>query len=744
MTAERWRGLSLGLAALVMLLALAPRTVLAAATARPRTGETAQQGTGVEVEVFGDVIVGRPVDVEIRAANPVPDASQGSITVSIYGNPSIQIAGASAQGAKIYQPGENMFNFGSGRASPISVPAVELFVSSWPAGARHSLRLRLTAHGPYTLQARASLRRANGSFVHLPGAGQVDQQGAPTRMIDLEPRQQPPPTNTPQPPPTNTAVPATKPEQGAPAAKPSLQTIPKPGLPPVEKPAQPPADKPAQPPADKPAQAPVQSPAAPPASAESPTTAAPNAPPLGPAQAATPTVAATPAGGGGPSMPLLLAGFGIMGLGVATALVALVMVLRRRSSPAPAPLAGQYGPVTLTPRANPWGGSPVGQPARPPSGGFEMPPGAVPPWERVAGTPAPPSWPQPSFEQGPAGPPDPQQAAPPPWGTPLPPTSPYGTPAPSYGTSAPSYGTSAPSYGTSAPSYGTPAPPTQGSGPQPSAPGSTPASERYVDRTLTGRGGMGSVFRAYDSRLHRWVALKVMHADLGLQQGFMDRFVREAQMAAMLEHPNIVTVYDIEPVGDSIQMVMQWIDGEDLQKILERDGALPLPRAAHLLDQVAAALDHAHQRERPILHRDIKPSNIMVGPHDRAILTDFGIARLIGDASLTQTGQMVGTPAYMAPEVVRGEVADSRADIYALGVLLFQLVTGRVPFKAETPLAVLHAQIHTTPPAARSVMPSLSGGVEGVLTRALAKDRDQRFQTAGALARAFRASIGQA
>src|SRR5204863_7064243 len=143
--------------------------------------------------------------------------------------------------------------------------------------------------------------------------------------------------------------------------------------------------------------------------------------------------------------------------------------------------------------------------------------------------------------------------------------------------------------------------------------GATPTGDRYTERVLIGRGGMGSVYRAYDTRLRRWVALKIMHADLGLRPGFMDRFIREAQMAAMLEHPNIVTVYDIEQLGDSIQMVMSWIEGEDLQHILERGGALPLDRAAAILDQLASALDAAHLRDHPILHRDIKPSNIMVG-----------------------------------------------------------------------------------------------------------------------------------
>jgi serine/threonine protein kinase len=255
---------------------------------------------------------------------------------------------------------------------------------------------------------------------------------------------------------------------------------------------------------------------------------------------------------------------------------------------------------------------------------------------------------------------------------------------------------------------------------------------------------MGSVYRAYDSRLRRWVALKIMHADLGLRPGFVDRFIREAQVAAMLEHPNIVTVYDIEPVGDSIQMVMSWIDGRDLQQILEREGGLEPDRAERLLTQMAAALDHAHLRDRPVLHRDIKPSNIMIGPNERVILTDFGIARLMGDVSLTQAGQIVGTPAFMAPEVVQGAEADGRADVYALGVVLYRMLTGQAPFQAQTPLALLHAHVHTPPPAPRTVVPTLPPGVDQVLARALAKDPNARFQTAGALAWAFRSSLGPA
>jgi len=190
--------------------------------------------------------------------------------------------------------------------------------------------------------------------------------------------------------------------------------------------------------------------------------------------------------------------------------------------------------------------------------------------------------------------------------------------------------------------------------------------------------------------------------------------------------------------------VMSWIEGEDLQHILEREGAVAPARAARLLDQLASALDNAHLRDHPVLHRDIKPSNIIIAPNDRVVLTDFGIARLIGDVSLTMTGQIVGTPAYMAPELVQSEEADGRADVYAVGVVLYQMLTGRAPFQAQTPLALLHAQLNTPPPAPRTIAPTLPIGVDAVLLRALAKDPNARYQTAGDLARAFRAAIGRA
>jgi hypothetical protein len=716
MSGQGGRQLLLGVAALFLLLA-APMP--ARARGLPPDPAPVRQGQGIDVDIAGDVIIGRPVDITVRAANPAQDASQGSLTVSFTGGPSVEITGASTDGAKLYQPGEQMYNFGLGRAATIQNPAAELYVSSWPTGVRHELRLRVTASAPFSLLARASLRRANGTFLNLPANGTPDQQGAPTRQIQVTPKSAQPPTQPP-PRPTVTSPPAPPTATAAPPPKPTVA---------------PPAGGSTDTPSGQP-----QGATAPP-----PTPTAPPPPTAAPTPAPQPTAAVASSTSSGPSVPLLLAGLGVIAVGIAIGLLALMLVLRRRSAPAAPPWAGTYpgmpygqpGPYGQ-PNATPYPGQPGATP-------YPGQPGPMPyPLGNQAGWPVPPT-------------PAPGAGAPPaPWDRPA---TPAADPRQERPRSWPA-GAAPPTRADQPPTEATPRPPADpspwppgnpGGGLQTPGPtgveglgGATPSNERYTDRSLVGRGGMGSVYKAYDSRLRRWVALKIMHADLGLRPGFVDRFIREAQMAAMLEHPNIVTVYDVEPLGDSIQMVMSWIEGEDLQRLLERQGALGPELVARLLDQMAAALDHAHQRERPILHRDIKPSNIMIGPHERVVLTDFGIARLIGDVSLTQTGQIVGTPAFMAPEVVQGAEADARADVYALAVVLYQMLTGRAPFRAETPLALLHAHVHTPPPAPRIFVPALPPAVDQVLLRALAKDPSERFQSAGALARAFRASIGRA
>jgi hypothetical protein len=674
---------------------------------------TRQSGGTIDVQVIGDVIVGQPASVEFRATNPTQDSSQGSITVSFSGDPSLDIQIESGDGAKLYRPGESMFNFSSGQNTSITMPVVELYAKPWQPGSQRMLRLSLTAQKTFAIRARATFQRPNGAFVNLPASGAPDQQGAPVRLIDVQPKsaQAPPqpPTQTPVPPTATTVPPSATP------APPTATTAP-------AATAAPATAAPAPPPA-------------PPLGSRATNTAVP-----GPTSAPAPTIATASTRSGGPAWPLLLAGLGIIAIGVAIGIVALVLILRRRADQRAAPPVwgyppgGPYGTGPYPYPGGPYSGGPYSGEAYPSGGQQPRPPTppATAPWDRP-----------PTPTRDPSATPWGTQPGTAPWDRPATPApQPMRPPSRSWPSDNPQQSSGTVPAGGREQEDATPRPPSVGGvvagGPV------TPSGERYTQRTLVGRGGMGSVYRAYDSRLRRWVALKVMHADLGMRPGFIERFIREAQVAAMLEHPNIVTIYDIEQIGDAIQMVMSWIEGEDLQHILEREHTLPPERAARLLDQLASALDNAHLRDRPVLHRDIKPSNIMVAPNDRVILTDFGIARLIGDVSLTLTGQMVGTPAYMAPELVQGEEADGRADVYAVGVVLYQMLTGQAPFRAQTPLALLHAHLSTPAPAPRTVTPTLPVAVDAVLLQALAKSPDDRYQTAGALARAFRAAIGRA
>ena len=242
-----------------------------------------------------------------------------------------------------------------------------------------------------------------------------------------------------------------------------------------------------------------------------------------------------------------------------------------------------------------------------------------------------------------------------------------------------------------------------------------------------GRGGMASVYRAYQSSLNRYVAIKVLPPQLAYDEEFVQRFLREAQAAASLSHPNIVVVHDVGEQGGLYYIVMEFLEGQTLKDLIQREGPLSPVRAARILEQVAAALDYAHQRG--FVHRDIKPANIFVGPDDRVKLTDFGIAKAVSEAEqLTRTGMLVGTPEYMSPEQAAGTPIDHRTDLYALGVVLYQMLTGQAPFQGTTPHSILHAIIYEPPRPPRQVNPGLSPAIESVLLKSLAKNPKQRFQ----------------
>ncbi|HSJ55819.1 MAG TPA: protein kinase [Anaerolineae bacterium] len=259
-----------------------------------------------------------------------------------------------------------------------------------------------------------------------------------------------------------------------------------------------------------------------------------------------------------------------------------------------------------------------------------------------------------------------------------------------------------------------------------------------------GRGGMGVVYRAYEPSLDRHVAIKVLPPERSINEAFLARFQREARAVAMLRHPNIVVIHHVGEDRGTHYLVMELLEGRTLKEVID-EGPLPPERALQIIQQVASALDHAHQHR--VVHRDVKPANVFVGTStsmagEHVTLTDFGIAKAATEAeSLTRTGTLMGTPQYMSPEQAAGEETDHRADLYALGVVLYEMLTGRVPFQAPTPHAVLHQIIYEAPPAPRAVNPSLSPAIEAVILQAIAKQPEERFQDGASMALALRRAI---
>src|SRR5579864_5119476 len=250
-----------------------------------------------------------------------------------------------------------------------------------------------------------------------------------------------------------------------------------------------------------------------------------------------------------------------------------------------------------------------------------------------------------------------------------------------------------------------------------------------------GHGGMAVVYRARQDSLERTVAVKILSENLAASPEFMERFRREARTAANLRHPNVITVFDFgEDERGVPYLVLEYIEGPTLADLMDR--GLEDRRVADLLDQIAAGLDYAHARG--VIHRDIKPGNVLLTDDGRAVLADFGLAWLLDGAHLTLTGGVIGTPEYMSPEQAGGEPIDHRADVYSLGVVLYEMLVGERPFVAETPIAVLLQHLQDAPPSVLDARPDLPLAVGGVITKALAKDPNERYLSAGALAQAFR------
>ncbi|MBV8695789.1 MAG: serine/threonine protein kinase [Ktedonobacteraceae bacterium] len=269
-----------------------------------------------------------------------------------------------------------------------------------------------------------------------------------------------------------------------------------------------------------------------------------------------------------------------------------------------------------------------------------------------------------------------------------------------------------------------------------------------VLQRLIGQGGMGAVYLAQQSRPRRQVAVKVLLPMTPLSSdqlaAFLERFRRETDAAASLEHPNIVPVHEYGERSGLVYLVMPYISGGTLRDEMEREGPLALNKIINYLDQLAAALDFAHARG--VIHRDIKPANILMTPEGRLFLTDFGLVKIVAEGQtaqvrLTGAGAPVGTPDYMSPEQVIGEEVDARADLYSLGVVLYQMVTGTTPFQGETPMQIAAQHLQIPPPAPQMLRPDLPVAAEQVILRALAKQPTERYVCAKDLAEAFRMAI---
>ncbi len=253
---------------------------------------------------------------------------------------------------------------------------------------------------------------------------------------------------------------------------------------------------------------------------------------------------------------------------------------------------------------------------------------------------------------------------------------------------------------------------------------------RYEIVGELGRGAMGLVYKAVDPLLDRPVAIKTINLNEAESQGedYEQRFYQEARAAGQLSHRNIVTIYDVGRSGDVAYIAMEFIEGSELRSILDQTAVLPVAQAANIASQVAHGLAYAH--EHAIVHRDVKPSNVMVATNGDVKIMDFGIARMSASAVRTQSGMVFGTPKYMSPEQVVGRRTDQRSDIFSLGVMLYEMLTGRPPFAGETIDIVTHHTLHATPPPPSALNPGVPPVLDFIVAKAMAKRPDDRYQTA--------------
>jgi serine/threonine protein kinase len=250
-----------------------------------------------------------------------------------------------------------------------------------------------------------------------------------------------------------------------------------------------------------------------------------------------------------------------------------------------------------------------------------------------------------------------------------------------------------------------------------------------------GEGGMGTVYKGVDMMLEREVAIKALRPELGSQPAVVERFRSEAVTLAKLNHPNIATLYSFFRQGDHFFMVLEFVRGATLDRIINAQGAMSCEQAITMFSQVLEGIDHAHRFG--VVHRDIKPGNVMLTDTGTLKVLDFGIARVLGTSRMTKTGHLIGTIEYMSPEQVRGQETDARSDIYSLGMLLYEMLTGRVPFSTDSEFELMKSQVEAIPPPPRDFAPHIPDAIEEAILKSLAKRPEDRFQMAGE----FRAAL---
>src|ERR1700690_2480104 len=267
---------------------------------------------------------------------------------------------------------------------------------------------------------------------------------------------------------------------------------------------------------------------------------------------------------------------------------------------------------------------------------------------------------------------------------------------------------------------------------------------RYRLDAVIGRGGMSTVYRAFDTVLERPVAIKLMHREIAADSDQLERFRREARSVAQLNHPHVVSVIDAgeepshdgeDPPTGTPYIVLEYVDGETLKGLIRRDGPLEIPQAIAYAIEIARALAAAH--ERRIVHRDVKPQNVLIDPEGGAKITDFGIARSLSEEGLTMAGKVLGTTDYVSPEQALGQPVTPQSDLYSLGVVLYEMLTGTIPFRGDSPVAVAMKPARETVPDVQACRPQISAATAAVVERALAKDLQERYPDAPAMAAAL-------